>query len=54
METLEAEVRSKFQTKRRMKDAEHGTPVDVPFDETIVKYLWTDVRTLEIISVELA
>ena len=30
-----------------------GNPVEVPFDETIVKYLWVEDRKLEIIAVEL-
>ena len=40
VETLQAEVRSKFQTNKRISDAEKDLPVDVPFDECDVQYLW--------------
>jgi hypothetical protein len=40
VQTLEAEVRSKFQTSKRMDETEKGRPVDVPFDSTIVSYYW--------------
>jgi hypothetical protein len=53
VETLEAEVRSKFQTSRRMNDATQGEAVSVPFDETIVQYLWVGQRDFEIVGVEL-
>ena len=45
-ETLEADVRSKFQTKRRQEDAKKGILVEVPFDNTIVKFFWKDERVL--------
>ena len=48
VETLEADVRSKFQTKRRITDAVNGIYVDVPFDETIVQYFWIEDRVMEI------
>jgi hypothetical protein len=51
VETLEADVRSKFQTKRRMEDAKRGNVVEVPFDETIVKFLWKEDRLLEVLDV---
>lgn len=47
------EVRSKFQTKRRMKDANNNVTVAVPFDNTIVSYYWRDDRVLEISNIEL-
>lgn len=50
-ETLEADVRSKFQTKRRMEDASANIPVDVPFDNTIVRYLWLEERHMEVCDV---
>ena len=50
-ETLEADVRSKFQTKRRMEDATVNIPVDVPFDNAIVRYLWKEERIFEVIDV---
>ena len=53
METLEAEVRSKFQTSRRMSDASQGEVVEVPFDETVVRYNWIEEREFDIIDIEL-
>lgn len=53
-ETLEADVRSKFQTKRRIADASNGVTVDVPFDQTIVRYFWIEDRTMEVERVLLA
>ena len=40
IQTLEAEVRSKFQTNKRINDAVKGLPVDVPFDVCNVQYFW--------------
>jgi hypothetical protein len=53
-ETLEADVRSKFQTKRRIEDCKRGVLVDVPFDTTTVSFLWKEERVLEIIKIELS
>lgn len=53
METLEAEVRSKFQTSRRMTDATQGEVVEVPFDEALVRYYWRGERVFEVVGVEL-
>jgi hypothetical protein len=53
IETLEADVRSKFQTKRRKADAVRGLQVEVPFDNAFVKFYWLDDRVLEIVSVSL-
>jgi hypothetical protein len=53
VETLEAEVRSKFQTSRRMSDASQGEVVEVPFDETVVRYYWRSERVFEVVEVEL-
>lgn len=53
-ETLEAEVRSKFQTERRMRDAARGITVEVPFDNALVKYLWTSERELRIEDISLS
>lgn len=53
IETLEAEVRSLFQTNRRMNDTAQGEVVEVPFDETIVSYRWLSERKFEIVQVEL-
>ena len=54
IETLEAEVRSKFQTERRMRDAARGIFVEVPFDNATVKYLWLGERELKIAEVSLS
>jgi len=35
VETLAAEVRSKFQTNKRMQESAAGQPVEVVFDETV-------------------
>ena len=51
-ETLEVDVRSKFQTKRRMQDAAQNIPVDVPFDNAIVRYLWKEERVMEVVEAE--
>ena len=55
VETLEADVRSKFQTKKGVADASKDVPVpvDVPFDETTVYYLWKDLRSFEVVDVKL-
>jgi hypothetical protein len=37
-----------------MEDARKGIYVEVPFDETIVKFLWKDERVLEIVDMELS
>ena len=52
-ETLEADVRSKFQTKRRMQDATEDFPTDVPFDNATIFYLWQDLRTFHVTDVKL-
>lgn len=52
-ETLEADVRSKFQTKKRIQDAQKGQFVEVPFDEATVRYLWTDLRSMDVVSIVL-
>ena len=52
-ETLEADVRSKFQTKKRINDSDNGILVEIPFDETIVKFLWKSERIMEVIEVVL-
>ena len=53
METLEAEVRSKFQTDRRISETSQGVLVEVPFDETMVKYLWVSERVFDIVDIEM-
>ena len=52
-ETLEADVRSKFQTKRRIEDCKRGVLVEVPFDCTTIKFLWREERILEIMEITL-
>ncbi len=52
-ETLEAEVRSKFQTSKQMEFSAKGMLVNVLFDETIVKYRWVSERVFEVVSVVL-
>jgi epoxyqueuosine reductase QueG len=44
-------VRSKFQTKRRLEDAKKGIFVEVPFDNTTVKFFWKDERVLEVVDI---
>ena len=45
------EVRSKFQTARRMRDASRGVEVEVPFDNALVRYLWVSERELRVTEV---
>lgn len=51
IETLEAEVRSKFQTHKQMEFSSKGIPVEVLFDETIVKYNWVEERKFHIVNI---
>lgn len=51
IETLEADVRSKFQTKRAITDSEKGIIRLLPFDELVIRYEWKEVRTIEISDV---
>jgi tRNA (adenine37-N6)-methyltransferase len=51
VETLEADVRSKFQTRKGVDGAKKAIPVDVPFDDATVYYLWHDLRSMEIVDV---
>lgn len=53
-ETLEADIRSTFQTNKRMYESTQGLPVEVPFDEMMVKYFWREGRSLEVVGIELA
>ena len=53
IETLEADVRSKFQTKRRIEDCQRGVVVEVPFDVTTVSFLWRQERVLEVTDISL-
>jgi hypothetical protein len=53
IETLEADVRSKFQTKRRIEDCNRGVVVEVPFDVTTVSFLWRQERVLEVTDIAL-
>jgi hypothetical protein len=53
IETLEADVRSKFQTKRRIEDCHRGVVVEVPFDVTTVSFLWRQERVLEVTDIAL-
>lgn len=52
-ETLEAEVRSKFQTSKQMEFTEKGQLVAVLFDEAVVRYQWVAERKFEIQQVTL-
>jgi hypothetical protein len=54
VETLQAEVRSKFQTKKQMEYSAQGFPVEVLFDDTVVRYNWVEERKFEIIEIILA
>lgn len=51
LETLEADVRSQFQTQRRIRDGQAGVSVEVPFDEATVFFLWQDQRKLQVVDV---
>jgi len=53
METLEADVRSKFQTNKRIQDAQKGQVVEVPFDEATVHYLWSSSRVMDVVNIVL-
>jgi hypothetical protein len=53
VETLQAEVRSKFQTNKRMQESQEGLAVEVFFDEAVVKYLWLAERHFHIVEVGL-
>eukprot|EP01031_Cornospumella_fuschlensis_P028552 gene28552-34464_t len=53
IETLEAEVRSKFQTSKQMDFTSKGLPVHVLFDEAVVRYHWVAEREFEVVSVGL-
>eukprot|EP00603_Paraphysomonas_imperforata_P007083 CAMPEP_0114425518 /NCGR_PEP_ID=MMETSP0103-20121206/7278_1 /TAXON_ID=37642 ORGANISM="Paraphysomonas imperforata, Strain PA2" /NCGR_SAMPLE_ID=MMETSP0103 /ASSEMBLY_ACC=CAM_ASM_000201 /LENGTH=358 /DNA_ID=CAMNT_0001594359 /DNA_START=6 /DNA_END=1082 /DNA_ORIENTATION=+ len=51
IETLEADVRSKFQTKKAMQGAEKRQVFELPFDTFNVRYVWSDDRSIEIIDI---
>ena len=51
IETLEADVRSKFQTKKRQQDSARGQECEVPFDNLLVRFLWKEERLFEITQV---
>lgn len=54
VETLQAEVRSKFQTRKQMEFSSKGRLVEVLFDETLVKYDWVEERKFQITDIILA
>ena len=49
-ETLAADVRSEFQTKR-VVETEGQSFGELPFDGVLVRTRWTDARTIEIMEV---
>ena len=54
-ETLEADVRSKFQTKRAIEMAQRPDWIgsvggELPFDNLIVRYKWTEERSIEVVE----
>ena len=51
VETLEADVRSKFQTRKRQQDSARGQECEVPFDNLLVRFLWREERVFEITQV---
>ena len=51
VESLEADVRSKFQTRKRQQDSARGQECEVPFDNLLVRFLWKEERLLEITQV---
>lgn len=36
-----------------MSNATQGEPVEVPFDETIVKYYWVEERVFDVVEIEM-
>lgn len=50
-ETLAADVRSEFQTKRAIEIGILDSFSELPFDGVIIRYKWLDKRSLEVIEV---
>ena len=48
VETLEADVRSSFQTRKVMEGHQSGYHFDLPFDGVLVRYEWTQERVIRI------
>lgn len=51
VETLEADVRSSFQTKKVIEGHRSGYLFDIPFDDVLVRYEWTDDRVIAITDI---
>lgn len=51
VETLEADVRSSFQTRKVIDGHKSGYHFDIPFDGVLVRYEWTELRVIEITDV---
>ena len=50
-ETLEADVRSSFQTKKVIEGHKSGYHFEIPFDGVLVRYEWTEERVIAITDV---
>lgn len=51
IETLEADVRSAFQTKKVIEGHKSGHQFELPFDGVLVRYEWTEDRLIKISDV---
>eukprot|EP01038_Epipyxis_sp_PR26KG_P008203 gene8203-11097_t len=49
-ETIEADIRSQFQTRKMAENTANGSFIKVPFDETICKYVLMDEGKFEIVE----
>lgn len=52
IETLEADVRSKFQTRKALEGHIKKQVFELPFDSFNVRYEWIDDRRIEIVGIE--
>jgi hypothetical protein len=52
VETLAADVRSRFQTKRVVTESERGAVCDQPFDSVYLYYTWMQDGTIEVTDVK--
>jgi hypothetical protein len=53
IETLEADIRSKFQTRKLIENTSNGVNVKILFDETIVRFEWLEDKKFNIIDIDL-
>ncbi len=52
IETLAADVRSRFQTKRVVKESQKGAVCDQPFDSVYIYYTWTEEGIINVTDVK--